>query len=112
MSNTSTVPCDCCGQPAPRLRPSQEWGFCQTCRDAGCGSLGSGDMHRAAGCPLLQAVATTGTDVCMCLQCGKPLHRSEPLTFIDNANPGLGGCHARCVDAYHAARRTVANSTP
>jgi hypothetical protein len=61
-------------------------------------------MHRAAGCPLRAAEAASGTDVCMCLHCGKPLHRSEPLNFIDNSNPGAGGCHARCVDAYHAAR--------
>lgn len=61
-------------------------------------------MHRAAECPLRQAVAAAG-EVCMCLHCGKPLHRSEPLNFIDNSNPGAGGCHARCVDAYLASRR-------
>lgn len=104
-ASTGSVPCDCCGQPAPRTHLTQEWGFCQICRDAGCGSLGGGgSMHRADGCPLLQAVATSG-DVCMCLHCDKPLHRSEPLNFIDNANPGLGGCHARCVDAYWRARK-------
>jgi len=62
-------------------------------------------MPRAEGCPLLAAVAAAGAEVCMCLQCGKPLHRSEPLNFIDNTNPGLGGCHARCVNAYWAERK-------
>jgi len=62
-------------------------------------------MLRAASCPLVTAVAATGADVCMCLQCGKPLHRSEPLSFIDNSIPGIGGCHARCVEAYHSARK-------
>lgn len=47
----------------------------------------------------------TVEEIVMCLQCGQPLHYDEPLTFIDNSNPGLGGCHARCVDAYHARRR-------
>lgn len=99
----TTVRCDCCGQPAPRTRgPTQEWGFCDECRSAGCGSKcdGEGGMIRGKLCPLRVA----GPDVVMCLHCGKPLHRSEPLTFVDNANPGLGGCHARCVGAYHAKR--------
>jgi hypothetical protein len=67
-------------------------------------------MLRAATCPLVAAIAATGADVCMCLSCGKPLHRSEPLTFVDNADPGAGGCHARCVDAYWAARKKVSSS--
>ena len=61
---------------------------------------------------MLVAVTAVDSDVCMCLQCGKPLHRSEPLNFIDNANPGRGGCHARCVDAYHAARRALEIELP
>lgn len=40
----------------------------------------------------------------VCLQCGDPLHCGEPLSLLDNSNPGLGGCHARCVAAYHLAR--------
>lgn len=59
-------------------------------------------MLRDARCPLLVA----GPDVVMCLHCGRPLHYSEPLNFVDNRNPGEGGCHARCVDAYHTARRS------
>jgi hypothetical protein len=100
-----SVPCDCCGRAAPRLHASQEWGICGDCTSAGCSSKsdGEGGMLRGARCPLVVA----GPDVVMCLHCAKPLHKSEPLTFVNNANPGLGGCHARCVDAYHAAKRSV-----
>ncbi len=96
----NTVPCDCCGRATPRLRPSQEYGFCEDCKTAGCMSKrdGEGGMLRAKTCPL----ALAGADVVLCLHCQKPLHHSELLTFIDNANPGLGGCHLRCVAAYHA----------
>jgi hypothetical protein len=62
---------------------------------------GEGGMIRGKQCPLVVAALAHG-DVVMCLHCAKPLHKSEPLTFIDNANPSLGGCHARCVEAYHA----------
>lgn len=101
------VPCNCCGQPAPRAHATQEFGFCASCHEAGCTSAcdGEGNMLRAATCPLVRAVAAKGADVCMCLQCGKPLHRSEPLTFINNSNPGAGGCHFRCLDAYYASRK-------
>ena len=76
--------------------------MCGECVNAGCCSKcdGEGGMLRGARCPLLVA----GPDVIMCLHCDKPLHKSEPLTFVDNANPWLGGCHARCVTAYHATR--------
>jgi len=60
-------------------------------------------MRRSAGCPFVLA----GPDVVTCLQCGRPLHRSEPLTFINNSDPGLGGCHARCVSAYYAERKVA-----
>jgi hypothetical protein len=49
--------------------------------------------------------------VVACLHCGRPLHWSEALTFMDNTNPGLGGCHSRCVPDYHAAR-TRTKKTP
>jgi len=106
MIESSTVPCDCCGQPSPRLHPTQEYGFCSACANAGCCSLrdGNGGMLRGERCPLTIAVAENGP-VVDCLVCGRPLHKSEPITFVDNANPAEGGCHARCVDAYHAGAR-------
>jgi hypothetical protein len=45
--------CDCCG--APASTDGREWGWCQTCRDAGCLYLGNGDVKRAAGCPTVAA---------------------------------------------------------
>jgi hypothetical protein len=39
-----------------------------------------------------------------CLQCGEPLGH-EPVSFLENYNPARGGCHLRCVDAYHAQRK-------
>lgn len=35
-----------------------------------------------------------------CLQCGSPFGH-EPVSFISNLDPALGGCHLRCVNAYH-----------
>jgi len=95
-----SVPCDCCGQATSR---SREFGRCLSCTNAGCAATrdGDGEMSRGAACPLLAA----GLDVVACLQCNKPLHYSAPLTFVDNSNPGLGGCHTQCVDAYHAAQK-------
>lgn len=106
-TDRDSVACDCCGQPTPRAYAAQGFGFCAACREASCSPAcdGDGGMLRAATCPLVVAVAAVGADVCTCLQCGGPLHRSEPLTFLDNSNPGLGGCHARCVSAYWATRR-------
>lgn len=71
MTTSTSVPCNCCGQAAPRKYNFQEWGFCDTCRKAGCYSTGDGEggMSRAPACPLL----LTGPDVAMCLQCDKPL---------------------------------------
>ncbi len=66
---------------------------------------GNGGMLRGKRCPLLLAVEQHGP-VVNCLACAKPLHRSEPLTFIDNARPEAGGVHARCVDAYQAGVRS------
>lgn len=66
---------------------------------------GNGGMYRGKQCPLNIAILTHG-DVVMCLHCDKPLHKSEPLTYVNNSNPSLGGCHARCVEAYYAARRS------
>jgi len=105
LQNSTTVPCDCCSQPAARSHLSQEWGFCADCKSAGCMSKrdGDGGMLRGERCPLVMAIDAHG-EVVMCLHCNKPLHRSEPLTYVDNSNPGLGGCHFRCVTAYHAAR--------
>lgn len=101
---TGRAPCICCGQPTLQTSLSRVRDRCQACRDAGCVSSGGGDTHRADGCPLLLAESAVGSGVCMCMQCGDPLHRSEPINFVDNSNPGLGGCHARCVSAYHSAR--------
>jgi len=82
----------------------QKAGMCKECSDIGCHSNGDGCWVRARECPLM--LAGGPDNVLMCLHCDKPMHRSEPLTFIENANPGKGGCHARCVNAYHAARKT------
>ena len=49
------------------------------------------------------SVARRDNDDLKCLHCEMPLGH-EPVTFIDNCNPHLGGCHLRCVDAYHARK--------
>lgn len=51
-------------------------------------------------------------DIVKCLQCKEPLDWGEQLTFLDNGNPGLGGCHLRCVSAYHASRRKACEAKP
>jgi len=106
MIESSSVPCDCCGQPSPRLRKGQEYGVCQACVDAGCTSKrdGEGGMLRGKRCPLLIAVEQNGP-VVNCLACGRPLYKSAPITFVDNANQAAGGVHSICVDAYHAGAR-------
>lgn len=96
-----SIGCDCCGSPAPAPQPA----LCAECLTAGC-SAAPAAPKRMPLCPLILA----GSDVVMCLHCERPLHRSEWLTFIDNAHPGLGGCHGRCVEAYHAARRAALDS--
>lgn len=105
MEPSSIVPCDCCGQPAPRTRLLQEYGFCAACANAGCCSKrdGAGVMLRGVNCILMLAVSEYGP-VVNCLQCGRPLHRSESISFVDNTNESAGGCHARCVDAWFASK--------
>ena len=91
----SPVPCDCCGCATPRARHGVR-DSCDDCAGAGCTRSAHGDR-----CPL----ALAGPGVAACLHCARPLHRSVPLTFIDNADPGQGGCHAQRVDGYHMRRR-------
>lgn len=102
----SCVRCVCCGGPT-----SKHWNLggdqpCDDCAVAGCMRKHDGEreMVRGMQCPVVVAVARVGSDVVMCLYCALPLHKSEPLTFVSNAAPGLGGCHARCVEAYHKAK--------
>jgi hypothetical protein len=41
-----------------------------------------------------------------CLQCRAPFGH-DPVSFVDNRHPASGGCHLRCVDAYHAQRKEL-----
>lgn len=52
---------------------------------------------------------TASTNQLACLHCKQPL-ADEAVSFIDNSNPGMGGCHLRCADAYHAKRKKKAKS--
>ena len=95
----TVTPCECCGSPvaSPAL--------CDACVAAGCSAVPAA-VKRMPTCPQIIADSDV-TDVMMCLHCKRPLSRSEWVTFLDNARPSLGGCHGRCVEAYHAARRAT-----
>lgn len=94
---TNKMTCTCCSQRTPLLH-----GFCDTCWSSGCFRDADGKV-RSELCP----VTLAGPTVVMCLQCDKPLHQSEPITFFDNSDPGRGGCHVRCLVAYHRKGTTV-----
>lgn len=113
---TISVDCPACGESLPDPSGSLFWTPQELARviaeqpNRTCDSCEEPYVLRQQSKAQLYLEIVRKDDIAMCLQCSQPLHTEEPLTFIDNSNPGRGGCHARCVDAYFAQKRAAEGS--